>query len=337
MPHPTTRVLAALELLQSHGQIGGAELARRLEVDRRTLRRYIATLEEMGVPITTEQGRYGGYRLVPGYKLPPMMFTEDEAQALSLGLIAARGLGLADAAPAIESVQAKLDRVLPSAPRKTLTALRESVALQTGNPRAHADAKLLRILSEGAQSRRTASLRYRAAQGGLTSRDFDVYGLVYRGGRWYVVGFCRLRQGLRTLRLDRVAHAEIAAATFVKPEGFDASEYLDHAMASLPRTVAAEIFLHTDDIAACRDVCHSVGIVEPEGKGIKLTGSFDEIEWYARELMRLPFRFEVRKPEALRDEIVRIARELLAYQSSKPSTFLKVPGSARPVRARAPR
>ena len=95
MPHPTTRVLAALELLQSHGQIGGAELAARLEVDRRTLRRYITMLEDMGVPITTEQGRYGGYRLVPGYKLPPMMFTDEEAQALSLGLIAARGLGLA--------------------------------------------------------------------------------------------------------------------------------------------------------------------------------------------------------------------------------------------------
>src|ERR1700751_4763159 len=139
MPHPTTRVLAALELLQSHGQIGGAELARRLEVARRTLRRYIATLEDMGIPITTEQGRYGGYRLVPGYKLPPMMFTEEEAQAVSLGLLAARGLGLA--APAIESVQAKLDRVLPSAPKKTLAALRESVALETGDPRTTADSR----------------------------------------------------------------------------------------------------------------------------------------------------------------------------------------------------
>src|SRR5204862_7264952 len=118
MSLPTTRVLAVLELLQSQTQIGGAELASRVGVDRRTLRRYIATLEEMGIPITTEQGRYGGYKLVPGFKLPPMMFTDEEAQALSLGLIAARGLGLADAAPAIASVQAKLDRVLPSAPKR---------------------------------------------------------------------------------------------------------------------------------------------------------------------------------------------------------------------------
>src|SRR3954467_4496139 len=160
MAQPTTRILAVLELLQSsHGAVNGAELARRVGVDRRTLRRYIAMLEEMGIPITTEQGRYGGYRLVAGYKLPPMMFTDEEAQALSLGLIAARGLGLSDAAPAIESVQAKLDRVLPSAPKKTISALRESVALQTGDARSSADARLLRILSETAQARRTAGLR----------------------------------------------------------------------------------------------------------------------------------------------------------------------------------
>ena len=216
MSHPTTRVLAVLELLQSQSQVSGAELARRVGVDRRTLRRYIAMLEEMGIPITTEQGRYGGYRLVAGYKLPPMMFTDEEAQALSLGLIAARGLGLADAAPAIESVQAKLDRVLPNAPKRTIAALRESVALQTGDARVNADTKLLRVLSESAQTRCSAVMSYRAADGVITTRHFDVYGLVYRGGRWYVVGFCHLRSGLRTLRLDRVAQAQVTTKAFVR-------------------------------------------------------------------------------------------------------------------------
>ena len=336
MPHPTTRVLAALELLQSHGMIGGAELARRLEVDRRTLRRYIATLEEMGVPITTEQGRYGGYRLVPGYKLPPMMFTDEEAQALSLGLIAARGLGLADAAPAIESVQAKLDRVLPNAPRKTIAALRESVALQTGDERTSADAKLLRVLSEGAQARRTASLRYRSNDGTLTSRDFDVYGLVFRAGRWYVVGHCRLRVGLRTLRLDRVAHAELTASAFERPEGFDAAEYLSRALATLPRATPVEAFIHADAAAARREMAQTLGAIEEEGAGVRIVGSADDLDWYARELIRLPFRFEVRSPEALREAVARIGRELVD-QFSKPSTRLKEPESARPVRARDPR
>ena len=310
MSQPTTRVLAVLELLQSHGQLSGAELARRLEVDRRTLRRYIATLEEMGIPITTEQGRYGGYRLVPGFKLPPMMFTEDEAQAISLGLLAARGLGLADAAPAIESVQAKLDRVLSSAPRKALAAMRDSVALHTGDARSTADSRLLRILGESAQQRLTAALRYRGADGAPTSRNFDVYGLVFRTGRWYVVGHCHLRQGLRTLRLDRVAHAEITVAAFERPEGFDASAYLARAMATLPRAIAVETWLRTDLESARRELPPSLGVVEAKDGGVLLKGSADELEWYARELMRLPFAFEVRSPATLRDTIVKLARGL---------------------------
>ena len=307
MPHPTTRVLAVLELLQSHGQISGAELARRVEVDPRTLRRYISMLEEMGIPITTEQGRYGGYRLVPGFKLPPMMFTDEEAQALSLGLIAAKGLGLADAAPAIESVQAKLDRVLPGAPRRMVSALRESVALQTGDARAHADARLLRVLSEAAQMRRTASLRYRAADGTLTSRLFDVYGLVFRGGRWYVVGFCRLRMGLRTLRLDRVAHADVTTSPFERPDGFDASEYLTRAMATMPRAVKTEILLYTDEEGARREHLHRYGVLEACAEGVLMRGSADDLEWYARELMRLPFRFRVTAPDELRHVLARLA------------------------------
>ena len=312
MAHPTLRVLAVLELLQSQGQINGAELARRVEVDRRTLRRYIAMLEEMGIPITTEQGRYGGYRLVPGFKLPPMMFTDEEAQALSLGLIAARGLGLAGAAPAIESVQAKLDRVLPTAPRKTIAALRESVALQTGDARSHADARLLRVLSETALARKVASLRYRAADGALSSREFDVYGLVFRGGRWYVVGYCHLRGGLRTLRIDRVAHAEATEQAFERPEGFDASEYLSRAMATLPRAVPVELLLKTDLAAAKREMHPTTGTLEAVEGGVLLKGSADDLDWFAREMMRLPFPFEVRSPTELGRHIARHAAALAA-------------------------
>jgi predicted DNA-binding transcriptional regulator YafY len=310
MSHPTTRVLAVLELLQSHAQMSGAELARRVEVDPRTLRRYITMLEDLGIPITTEQGRYGGYRLVPGFKLPPMIFTEDEAQALSLGLLAARGLGLADAAPAIESVQAKLDRVLPSAPKKTLAAMRESVALQMGDARTNADVRLLRILGESAQQRFTASLRYRAADGAATSREFDVYGLVFRTGRWYVVGYCHLRQGLRTLRLDRVAHAEVTTKAFERPEDFDAAEYLSRAMATLPRAIPVELWLATDVDSARREMSPAMGVVEAHEGGVLLKGSVDELDWYARELMRLPFRFEVRAPDALRAMLGALAREM---------------------------
>jgi predicted DNA-binding transcriptional regulator YafY len=99
---PTTRLLSMLELLQARGRMGGPELARRLEVGERTVRRYVAMLQEMGVPVEAERGRYGAYALRPGFRLPPMMFTDEEALALALGLLSARRLGLSGAAPAVE-------------------------------------------------------------------------------------------------------------------------------------------------------------------------------------------------------------------------------------------
>src|SRR5258708_17038041 len=112
MYHPTTRVLAVLALLQSHERLTGADLAQRLEVNIRTLRRYITILQELGIPIAAERGRTGSYELTAGYKLPPMMFTNDEALALSIGLLTARYLGLAETVRAIERAQAKLEQVL---------------------------------------------------------------------------------------------------------------------------------------------------------------------------------------------------------------------------------
>src|ERR687894_1534136 len=95
MYHPTTRVLTILELLQAHAEMSGAEIAARLEVDRRTVRRYILMLQDLGIPIETTRGPHGGYRLRPGFKLPPLMLTDEEALAVTLSLIAARRQGLA--------------------------------------------------------------------------------------------------------------------------------------------------------------------------------------------------------------------------------------------------
>ncbi len=258
MPHPTTRVLAALELLQSHGQIGGAELAARLEVDRRTLRRYITMLEDMGVPITTEQGRYGGYRLVPGYKLPPMMFTDDMPRRFSWGS-SRQGAGTrrCRAGHRERAGQARSRAAQRAAQGDSLPALRESVALQTGDPRATADAKLLRVLSEAAQSRRVAlDALSRGRRRAHLTRVRRVRSRV-QGGRWYVVGYCHLRAGLRTLRLDRVAHAELALPTFVRPKDFDAAEYLTRALATLPRAARGGLHPCRHGRCAARDVPHA--------------------------------------------------------------------------------
>src|SRR5436853_2033906 len=117
MYFPTTRVLTVLELLQSHQRLSGPDIAERLEVNPRSVRRYITMLQDMGIPVEAERGRYGGYKLRPNFKLPPLMWTEDEALAITLGLQAARQLGLTQTAPIVESALAKVERVLPPALR----------------------------------------------------------------------------------------------------------------------------------------------------------------------------------------------------------------------------
>src|SRR3990170_4068749 len=96
--HPTTRVLTVLELLQARGRLSGPEIAERLEVDLRTVRRYVTMLQDLGIPVEAERGRHGGYRLRPGFRMPPLVFTDEEALAVMLGLLAARQLGLATTA-----------------------------------------------------------------------------------------------------------------------------------------------------------------------------------------------------------------------------------------------
>src|SRR5262245_21647791 len=190
MYHPTTRVLTVLELLQSHRQLGGPELARRLEVDIRTVRRYITMLQELGIPVQTIRGRYGAYRLRPGFKLPPLMFTDDEALAVTLGLLAARRLGLALAAPAVEGALAKVERVLPGGGRERVQAVQETLVLAPGvEEGVAAQGEALLTLSAAVRQCRRVGLRYRAWDGQESERALDPYGLVNRAGRWYMVGF----------------------------------------------------------------------------------------------------------------------------------------------------
>ena len=310
MHHPTTRVLAVLELLQAHGRISGPELARRLEVDGRTLRRYISNLEDLGIPIATERGRFGGYMLVPGYKLPPMMFSDDEALALSLGLLAARGLGLAGAAPAVASAQAKLERVMPATLKRRLRSVDETVTLDLSRPAAPGDNNALLALSAAAQARQRVHMHYRSAAQDASERDFDPYGLAFRGGRWYVVGMCHLRNGLRSFRLDRVQRVQPLGKSFTRPVEFDALGHLAFSVATLPRAHAIEVLLRTDLATAQRELVDTIGVFNATTGGVQLTAQADDLDWFARVLARMPFDFVVRAPDALRDAVAECGRRL---------------------------
>lgn len=301
-----------LELLQAHGQMSGRDLAARLGVNGRTLRRYIARLEELGVPIAVEHGRHGGYLLVPGYKLPPLMFTDEEALALSVGLRAARGLGLAEGAAGVVSAQAKLERVMPAGLRGRVRAADETIALDLPGRADSADGAALATLTTAAQERRRVALEYVSAQSARSERELDPYGLVYRAGHWYAVGYCHLRRGVRSFRVDRIRRLRLLEQRFERPASFDALAHVTLALATLPRAHAVEVLLKSDLAAARREVFPALGVLEPVAGGVLLFGQADDLAWFARELARLPFAFEVRQPAALRGALRAHARALTA-------------------------
>nr|WP_315429035.1 YafY family protein [uncultured Albidiferax sp.] len=319
MYSPTTRVLTVLELLQAHGRLSGPDLALRLEVDGRTLRRYIRKLEDLGIPVLAERGRYGFYSLMPGFKLPPMVFTDDEALAISLGLVAARGLGLAAAVAAIESAQAKLERVMPAPLKQRVRALGETVVLDQRPSAPAKDNQALIALSLAAYQQRQVHLHYCSAQNVVTERDFDPYGLAYRGRRWYVVGNCHLRQGLRSFRLDRVQAVQPNQQQFVPPADFDAVRHLALGVASIPRAIQIEVLLHTDMETARGALFDSIGLMHPVDGGVVLHSQADNVHWFARELARLPFDFAVRQPPALREALRLLAARLQQLAGISPA------------------
>ncbi len=312
MAHPATRVLAVLELLQTHGRMSGAELARRLEVDGRTLRRYISVLEDLGIPITSERGRHGAYMLVAGFKLPPMMFNDDEALALSVGLLAARSLGLADGGPAVTSAQAKLERVMPVNLKSRVRAVDETVALDLTHPAPARDNRALAVLSAAAQAQRRVHMSYISSKGEDSERDFDPYGLLYRQGKWYVGGHCHLRQGLRSFRLDRVRDVRQLETPFTRPRDFDAGAHLDFSIATLPRSIPVEVLLKTDISTAMLELGENIGLYEACDGGVLFKTRTDSITWFARHLSQVSFEFEIRSPKELTEALRSHAQWILS-------------------------
>ena len=310
MGPPTLRVLKTLELLQARGRINGAELAARLGVDRRTVRRYITRLEELGIPVTSEQGRDGAYMLVAGFKLPPMMFTDDEALAVAVGLLASRQLGLAESGPAVASAQAKLERVMPMRLQRRVRAIDETVALEFFRPAADLDPAVLVMLTGAAQAQQRVRLRYLSAREEYTERDFDAYGLAYRIGRWYVAGMCHLRNGLRCFRLDRVQSVEPLEVVFTRPRNFNALEYLKMMLCTQPAAHPVEVLLETDLLSAQRALYYAASDLEWTGEGVMLRSQVEDLDWFARELSRLPFDMVIREPAALRAALDRQAGRL---------------------------
>lgn len=315
-----------LELLQSRGSIGGPELARRLEVGERTIRRYAVMLQEMGVPVEGKRGRHGAYSLRPGFRLPPMMFTEDEALGLALSLLAARRLGLSGAAPAVEGALAKLERVMPEALVGRVRALQETISLAVASPAAQVSSESLLTLAAAVGERSRVRMRYRAVYEGMereTERDVDPYGVMNREGLWYFVGHCHLRSGLRLFRVDRVLEAGTTGEEFVRPAGLDSQKALLDAVAETTDDEwSVEVLVEAEEDPV-RWQLPSVGFaLESVEGGTLMRCSTWNLDWVSRVLTSLDCDFVVLRPVELREALLKRAVEISDLAKKAPRETL---------------
>jgi predicted DNA-binding transcriptional regulator YafY len=311
MPSPISRLLELLELLQTQPLVTGREIADRLAVDRRTVRRDVATLLRLGIPVEGERGVGGGYRLRPGYRLPPLMLSEDEATAVVLGLTAARRLGLGDPDGA-DGALVKINRVLPDALRRRVEALEAALVFTApataGEPPPGETALLL---AEAIRRRRRVRVAYRSFAGEETERELSPYGLVVHAGRWYLAAHDHTRSALRTFRVDRIRRAAIGddAAT-ASPDGFDALTHVSRSLAQVPWPWEVEVLLELPIDEARRRVPGTLAELAEEDGGTALRMRVSSLDWTASLLAGLGCPFRVRRPDELRTSVQALARRL---------------------------
>ncbi|MBO1329957.1 YafY family protein [Streptomyces sp. VRA16 Mangrove soil] len=322
MSRPTGRVLTLLELLQSGGTRTVAELAGRLGVEGRTVRRYVEQLIELDIPVESVRGRYGGYRLAPGYRLPPLMFSDDEALAVLLGLIAGRRAGLTAAEhTAGETAAAKIRRVLPRHLAGRLDALLGALAFTDGpgdfdTP----DAGVLLTVADAVRRRHPVLIRYADREGRRSERTLHAYGIVAHSGRWYVTGRDPGIDEDRTFRLDRIADARPLPGSFEAPEGPDPAQRVLSALATAAYRHEVSLRIHgTAEQIRARLPAGVARLAEHEpartrdGTGERwwrVELRVERLDWLPRELAALDRPFVIERPEALRDLVVALADRL---------------------------
>jgi predicted DNA-binding transcriptional regulator YafY len=307
MYDPIMRVLTVLEILQARDHVSGGELAARLEVNLRTVQRYIARLQDLCVPVESVRGVGGHYRLKPGFRLPPLMFTDEEAFAVMLGLRGLRHLGLSAFAPATGGAAAKLARVLPEPLRNSVEAIEEVIALEPGPWVVSTSAESLIRVATAIRERRRLTFNYQSHAGAASQRQIEPYGVVHLDGRWYLVGRCLLRQALRTFRLDRVSQPELGEERFEPVPEFDVKAYLNRGMPFVQSPFAVNVWLDLPlTEARSHFALHRVAAREDNG-GTTLECGREHLEPFAAMLLGLGCHIVVREPPELKDAFAALA------------------------------
>jgi predicted DNA-binding transcriptional regulator YafY len=311
MYSPTTRLLTLLELLQSRKQIIGPEIARRLEVDERTVRRYITNLQDMGIPVEAERGPYGAYQFQHGYKLPPLMFTDAEAVALTLGLVVMREFRFPVDIAAVEGALAKTERVLPEKLLHQMRGLQEGIVFHVSPAPVLLQNDYVSILGTAVQQRQQVLMRYRSWNGDESERAFDPYGVVYNEGYWYTAGYCHLRQDLRTFRLDRMTTLDALNQHFTRPEQFDVLTHVLSSIASWEGIEQIEVLLHISMERAQEIISPVMGTLEAAEDYTIFRRTATQLEWIAFILINLDFSVRIVQTSKLREMVEQIGREAL--------------------------
>ncbi|GGU30537.1 helix-turn-helix transcriptional regulator [Streptomyces daghestanicus] len=323
MPRPLARVLALLELLQSGGVRTVPELAGRLGVDERTVRRYAGHLLDLDVPVESVRGRYGGYRLAPGYRMPPLMLTDEEALAVLLGLAAGRRAGPAGVtATAGETAAAKIRRVLPERTRLRLDALLGSLAFTAppgGTPAP--DAAVLLACADAVAHHRPVTVRYTAADGRSGERTLHPHGLVAHAGRLYLTATEPATGEERVFRLDRMDRARVLPGSFTPPAGPDPARRLLTSLATAPyrhevslrvRGTAERIHAGLPpSVAVVTELPPADGDDAEAGRWHRVTLRVERLDWLPGVLASLDLPFVVERPAALRGLVTDLAGRLL--------------------------
>jgi predicted DNA-binding transcriptional regulator YafY len=311
MTRPTSRVLALLEILQAGGTRRVGDLAERLGVDERTVRRYAQHLIELDIPVRSVRGRHGGYHLAPGYRMPPLMLTDEEAVAVMIGLVVGRRAGLVPDSPASQSALAKLRRVLPTTLRDRLEALLATASFTappwTSTP---ADTAVLLTLAETAHDWRPVEITYTDRGGRASTRTVHPLGIVGHSGRWYLSATDPARSQHRSFRVDRITTATPQPGSFDPQPGDPTAQVL----ASLARTpwahpVTLRVQGRVQDID--RRLPLGLALVEPIDEAwVRVRLNADRLDWVPALIAGLGRPFVIEEPAELRAHVNELARRL---------------------------
>ena len=305
------RLLRLLTLLSARPWWTGSDLAERLEVTARTLRRDVTRLRALGYPVETVTGPHGGYRLGASGRLPPLLLEDDEAVAVAVALRSVSGAGASGLETSALSALTKLDQVLPVALRERVAALRTvTVGLQRGGV-PPVDLDLLVMVAVACRRPERLRFTYTTADGAVTERLVEPYRLVYTERQWYLVAYDPSRSDWRTFRIDRMVEAKATAPFPPHPNPPDAAALVAHGVAFAVYSTHALIRLHVPAERALQEVPPTVGAIERDEGDSTIVRVGGEPAWVAEFVASLPFRAEVLEPPKVRAAVRRLGRRLL--------------------------